>query len=87
MFVRPSVDINAIRFASAINIDLGPQQTLNTSNTHDRILVPLIITASNHVIRNIYNTTKMSTRDSHFRRVWGKFIQISSDAYTVLLVR
>ena len=26
-------------------------------------------TASNHVIRNIYNTTKMSTKDSHFRRV------------------
>ena len=44
-------------------------------------------TASNHVIRNIYNTTKMSTKDSHFRRVWGKFIQISIDAYIVLLVR
>ena len=33
-------------------------------------------TASNHVIRNIYNTTKMSTKDSHFRRVWGKSIQL-----------
>ena len=34
-------------------------------------------TASNHVISNIYNTTKMSRQDSHFYRVWGKFIQIS----------
>ena len=31
--------------------------------------VCMYITASNHVIRNIYNTTKMSTKDSHFRRV------------------
>ena len=40
----------------------------------------VLSTASNHVIRNIYNTTKMSTKDSHFRRVWGKFIQISFEA-------
>ena len=46
-----------------------------------------MITASNHVICNIYNTTKILTKDSHFRRVWGKFIQISFDAYIVLLVR
>ena len=44
-------------------------------------------TASNHVIHNIYNMTKMSTKDIHFRRVWGKFIQISFDAFIVLLVR
>ena len=29
----------------------------------------IIFTASNHVIHNIYNTSKMSTKDSHFRRV------------------
>ena len=27
-----SVDINALRFMTGINIDLGPQQTLNTTN-------------------------------------------------------
>ena len=26
------ININALRFASGINIDLGPQQMLNTSN-------------------------------------------------------
>ena len=29
----PSVDINVLRFASGIIIDLGPQQMLNTLNT------------------------------------------------------
>ena len=47
----------------------------------------IYITASNDVIRNIYNMTKMSTKDSHFRRMWGKFIQISFDASTVVFVR
>ena len=28
----PTVDINAVRFASGINIDRGPQRKLNTSN-------------------------------------------------------
>ena len=46
-----------------------------------------ILTASNHVIRNIYDTTEMATKDSHFRRVWGKFIQISFEAFIVLLVK
>ena len=30
--LRPSVDINVVRFTSGINIDLGPQQTLTASN-------------------------------------------------------
>ena len=31
-FLVALVDINALSFPSGINIDLGPQQTLNTSN-------------------------------------------------------
>ena len=30
--LQPSVDTNALRFALGININIGPQQTLNTSN-------------------------------------------------------
>ena len=30
---------------------------------------PFMYTASNYVIRTIHNTTKMSTKDRHFRRV------------------
>ena len=30
--LRPLVDINALRFVSGINIDIRPQQILNTSN-------------------------------------------------------
>ena len=56
---------------------LRPIKLLKINNT----------TASNHVIRNIYNTIKMSTKDSDFHRVRGKFIQNSFDASIILLVR
>ena len=45
----------------------------NAVDNDDEVVIKCSVngedTASNHVIRNIYNTTIMSTKDSHFRRV------------------
>ena len=40
--LQPSIDINAFRFASGINIDLSPQQTFNTSKPGLNLILILI---------------------------------------------